>query len=94
MVAPKKATPAKAQAGGGGGGGGKGKSLTPAPPVARSGTKAAASAKAQPAAKELFSKQYYNIVPAKSLDDAKAWLASEIALWRKTTSEIKIETAE
>ena len=56
--------------------------------------KASTSALEQPAAKELLAKQYYNIVPAKSLDDAKAWLGSEIALWRKTTSEIKIETAE
>ena len=56
--------------------------------------KASTSALEQPAAKELLAKQYYNIVPAKSLDDAKDWLGSEIALWRKTTSEIKIETAE
>ena len=53
--------------------------------------KASTAALEVPAAMELLAKQYYNIVPAKSLDDAKAWLASEIALWRKTTSEIKIE---
>ena len=56
--------------------------------------KASTAALQAPAAQELLAKQYYNIVPAKSLDDAKAWLASEIELWRKTTSEIKIETAE
>ena len=56
--------------------------------------KASTAALAQPAAQELLAKQYYNIVPTASLDEAKTWLASEIELWRRTTSQIKIETAE
>ena len=56
--------------------------------------KASTAAMQVPAAQELLAKQYYNIVPASSLDDAKAWLAAEMELWRKTTSQIKVETAE
>jgi tripartite-type tricarboxylate transporter receptor subunit TctC len=47
-----------------------------------------------PAAQEIFKKQNFNIVPNKSLDDAKAWLAGEMAAWEKIAGEVKIETAE
>jgi len=47
-----------------------------------------------PAAKEALTKQNFNIVPSKSVDEAKSWLAGEIATWKKITSEVKIETAE
>ena len=44
-----------------------------------------------PAVAEAFKKQTFNTVPSASLDDAKTWLAGEIAKWRKITSEVKIE---
>jgi tripartite-type tricarboxylate transporter receptor subunit TctC len=46
----------------------------------------------EPAVVEAFKKQSFNTVPNKSLDDAKTWLAGEIARWQKITSEVKIET--
>ncbi len=45
-----------------------------------------------PGVVEAFHKQTFNIVPNASLDDAKTWLAGEMATWRKITSEVKIET--
>jgi len=45
-----------------------------------------------PAVADAFKKQTFNTVPSASLDDAKTWLAGEIANWRKITSEVKIET--
>jgi tripartite-type tricarboxylate transporter receptor subunit TctC len=56
--------------------------------------KAAADAMAAPAAKEALLKQNFNIVPSKSVADAKTWLAGEIAAWKKITAEVKIEAAE
>jgi tripartite-type tricarboxylate transporter receptor subunit TctC len=56
--------------------------------------KAAVAAMQTPAAKEAFAKQNFNIVPNKSIDDAKAWLAGEINAWKKITSQVKVETAE
>jgi tripartite-type tricarboxylate transporter receptor subunit TctC len=56
--------------------------------------KAAADALAAPAAKEALTKQHFNIVPSKSVDEAKIWLTAEIGAWKKITSEVKIETAE
>jgi tripartite-type tricarboxylate transporter receptor subunit TctC len=47
-----------------------------------------------PAAQEIFKKQNFNVVPNKSLDDARAWLAGEMATWKKIADEVKIETAE
>ena len=55
---------------------------------------AAVVAMQAPAAKEIFKKQNFNIVPNKSLDDARAWLAGEMAAWKKIADEVKIETAE
>jgi tripartite-type tricarboxylate transporter receptor subunit TctC len=54
--------------------------------------KAAVDAMAAPTAKEQLTKQNFNIVPSKSVDEAKTWLAGEIATWKKITSEVKIET--
>jgi tripartite-type tricarboxylate transporter receptor subunit TctC len=45
-----------------------------------------------PAVADAFKKQFFNMVPNKSLDDAKAWLAGEMARWEKITSEVKVET--
>jgi tripartite-type tricarboxylate transporter receptor subunit TctC len=47
-----------------------------------------------PEVKETFGKQYFNIVPSKSLEEAKKWLQDEIALWKKVTDEVKIELTE
>jgi len=43
---------------------------------------------------DAFKKQNFNIVPNKSLDDARAWLADEIKIWKDITSQVKVETAE
>jgi tripartite-type tricarboxylate transporter receptor subunit TctC len=43
---------------------------------------------------DAFSKQNFIIVPSGSLDDAKAWLAGQIASWKDITTAVKIETAE
>lgn len=56
--------------------------------------KASTSAMQAPAAQETFKKQNFNIVPNKSLDDAKAWLAGEMGAWKKITEQVKIETAD
>jgi tripartite-type tricarboxylate transporter receptor subunit TctC len=56
--------------------------------------KAATDALATPAAQEALTRQNFNIVPSKSVDEAKSWLAGEIGAWKKITSEVKIETAE
>jgi tripartite-type tricarboxylate transporter receptor subunit TctC len=56
--------------------------------------KAATTAMQTPAAQEAFTKQNFNIVPNKSVDDAKTWLAGEINAWKTITSAVKIEMAE
>jgi len=63
-------------------------------PVLETLHKAAVDAMAAPAANEQLTRQNFNIVPSKSVDDAKAWLAGEIAAWKKITSQVKIEAAE
>jgi tripartite-type tricarboxylate transporter receptor subunit TctC len=63
-------------------------------PILETIHKAAVDGLAAPAAREVLAKQNFNIVPSKSIDDAKAWLAGEIATWRKITAEVKIEAAE
>ncbi len=47
-----------------------------------------------PAPSAAFKKQSFNVVPNASLDDAKTWLAGEIANWRKITGEVKIDITE
>jgi hypothetical protein len=44
-----------------------------------------------PAVAATFAKQNFNRVPTTSLDDAKTWLASEMARWKKITEEVPIE---
>jgi tripartite-type tricarboxylate transporter receptor subunit TctC len=56
--------------------------------------KASIEAMHAPASQEVFKKQNFNIVPNKSLDDARAWLAGEMAAWKRIVGEVKIETAE
>jgi tripartite-type tricarboxylate transporter receptor subunit TctC len=56
--------------------------------------KASLEALQSPAVVEAFKKQNFNIVPNKSLDDSKAWLADQIKTWKDITAAVKIETAE
>jgi tripartite-type tricarboxylate transporter receptor subunit TctC len=56
--------------------------------------KAAVKAMQAPAVQEAFKKQNFNVVPNKSIADAKTWLADEMATWKKITSEVKIELSE
>jgi tripartite-type tricarboxylate transporter receptor subunit TctC len=56
--------------------------------------KAAVQALQAPSVVEAFKKQNFNIVPNKSLDDAKAWLAAEMAQWKDITTQVKVEVAE
>jgi len=56
--------------------------------------KAAVEALQAPAVMDAFSKQNFIVVPSRSLDDAKAWLAGQITSWKNITTTVKIETAE
>jgi len=56
--------------------------------------KASVQALDAPPVVDAFKKQNFNIVPNKSLDDAKAWLADEIKTWKDITSQVKVEAAE
>jgi len=47
-----------------------------------------------PALQEAFAKQLVSVKPSASLDQAQSWLADELAVWRKTVAEVKIEMAE
>jgi len=47
-----------------------------------------------PSVVNTFQQQDFNIVPTRSLDEAKTWLAGEIDSWRKITQEVKIEIPE
>src|SRR5882724_12070543 len=63
-------------------------------PVLETLHKAAVEALQAPAAKEALTKQNFNIVPSKSVDEAKTWLAGEIATWQKITATVKIDVTE
>jgi len=56
--------------------------------------KAASDAMMTQAANEQLTRQNFNIVPSKSVDEARTWLAGEITAWKKITSEVKIEPTE
>jgi tripartite-type tricarboxylate transporter receptor subunit TctC len=56
--------------------------------------KATVQALQAPSVIEAFKKQNFNIVPNKSLDDAKAWLAAEMAQWKDVTTQVKVEVAQ
>lgn len=45
-----------------------------------------------PEVKAKFAKQHFNIVPNKSVDDAKAWLGGEMKHWQTITQVVKINT--
>ena len=61
-------------------------------PVLQAIFDATVAAMKEPAVVEAFRKQTFNLVPNTSLADAKAWLAGQLDVWRKITSEVKIET--
>lgn len=44
-----------------------------------------------PAVVEAFKKQNFGIVPTKSVDEAKTWLAQEMASWKTIIQTVKIE---
>jgi tripartite-type tricarboxylate transporter receptor subunit TctC len=56
--------------------------------------KASVQAMEVPAARKVFAEQSFNIVPTRSVDETKAWLAQEMATWSKITQEVKIEVPE
>jgi tripartite-type tricarboxylate transporter receptor subunit TctC len=53
--------------------------------------KAVAEALQTAPVQEAFKKQLIEATPSQSPEEAKTWLANEIATWKKITSEIKIE---
>jgi tripartite-type tricarboxylate transporter receptor subunit TctC len=53
--------------------------------------KAAAEAAASPSVVEKLKVQMMRAVPTRSPEDAKAWLAGEMTLWRKIVDEVKID---
>ena len=53
--------------------------------------KAAAEAAAAPAVVDKLKLQVMRPAPSKSTAEAKAWVASEMDLWRKIVAEVKIE---
>jgi tripartite-type tricarboxylate transporter receptor subunit TctC len=60
-------------------------------PVLEKVREAATQALDEPAVKRILEQQSFNIVPTRSLDEAKTWLASEMNDWRKIIQESKIE---
>jgi tripartite-type tricarboxylate transporter receptor subunit TctC len=56
--------------------------------------KAIVEASKQPALKEAFDKQLVSLKVSESPDEAKSWLKGELDVWRKITSEVKIDLAE
>jgi hypothetical protein len=43
---------------------------------------------------EAFKKQLVSVKPNASLEEAREWLASELASWRKIVSEVKIDLTD
>jgi len=60
-------------------------------PVLEALYKAVTKAMESPATKEKFGKQHFNIVPNKSLADAKSWLGSEMKHWKTITQTVKLD---
>ncbi len=61
-------------------------------PVLEALHKAAVAALQSQEAKDRLGKLNFNIVPSKSLDDARGWLAKEIEAWNTIAKAVKIET--
>jgi tripartite-type tricarboxylate transporter receptor subunit TctC len=56
--------------------------------------KAASEAVAAPSVQEKFKAQSLRARPSASVDDAKRFIAAEFAMWKKITSEVKIDLPE
>ena len=56
--------------------------------------KAIVEAAGAPQLQEGFKKQLVSVKPNASLDEAQSWLNGELAAWRKTTAEVKIDLAD
>ena len=56
--------------------------------------KAIVEASKAPQLQEAFAKQLVSVKPNASLEEAQSWLNSELATWRKTVAEVKIEMTE
>jgi tripartite-type tricarboxylate transporter receptor subunit TctC len=63
---------------------------TPKPVLEKLFTTIQAAAKV-PALQEAFGKQLVSIKPNESLAESQTWLNGELAKWRKTTAEVKID---
>jgi tripartite-type tricarboxylate transporter receptor subunit TctC len=44
-----------------------------------------------PSVRQVLQQQGFSIVPTASLEEAKAWLAEEMTVWRKLTGEVQID---
>ena len=60
-------------------------------PVLETLFKAIQEAAKVPALQEAFGKQLVSVKPNESLEEAQTWHKGELATWRKTTSEVKID---
>jgi len=60
-------------------------------PVLEALHKAVHAALEAPEAKEKLTKQNFNVVSSKSLDEAATWLAGEMKHWQQITDEVKID---
>ena len=56
--------------------------------------KAIVEAADAPQLQEAFKKQLVSVKPNASLQEAQSWLDGELAAWRKTVAEVKIELAD
>jgi len=56
--------------------------------------KAIVQAADAPQLQEAFKKQLVSVKPNASLEEAQSWLASELAAWRKTVAEVKIDLTD
>ena len=56
--------------------------------------KAIVEAADAPQLQEAFKKQLVSVKPNASLEEAQSWLDSELAAWRKTVAEVKIDLTD
>ncbi len=56
--------------------------------------KAVAQALQAPSVVATFGKQNFNIMPQRSLDEAKVWLADEMKTWKQITQEVDIKVPQ
>jgi tripartite-type tricarboxylate transporter receptor subunit TctC len=61
------------------------------PDVLETLQRAVTEAMQAPSVKSAFDKQNFNIVPTRSLDEAKAWLDADMKHWKTITDEVKLD---